>query len=57
MNILRTIKDTKKSVRDLKKTNPHLFLEYQAVLYAEADLRNAKQNLADAKALWKKVGN
>lgn len=57
MNIHKVIKDTKKSVRDLKRTNPHLFPEYQALLYAEADLRNAKENLIQAKARWKKVGN
>lgn len=57
MNILQSIKDTKKSIRELKKTNPHLFPEYIAVLHAEADLRCAKQNLLDAKSRWKKVGN
>lgn len=57
MNILQSIKDTKKSIRELKKTNPHLFSEYIAVLHAEADLRCAKQNLLDAKSRWKKVGN
>lgn len=57
MNILQTIKEAKKGIRDLKKTNPHLFPEYIAVLHAEADLRYAKQNLLDAKARWKKVGN
>ena len=57
MNLHRTIRDTKKSIRELKKTNPHLFPEYVAVLHAEADLRCAKQNLLDAKARWKKIGN
>lgn len=57
MNIHKVIKDTKKSVRDLKRTNPHLFPEYVAMLHAEANLRCAKQNLEDAKARWKKVGN
>lgn len=57
MNILQTIKETKKGIRELKKTNPHLFPEYIAVLHAEDEVRLAKQNLIDAKARWKKVGN
>ena len=57
MNIHKVIKDTKKDVRDLKRTNPHLFPEYQAMLYAEANLKNAKEDLIRAKARWKKVGN
>jgi hypothetical protein len=57
MNLLKTIKDTKKHIRDLKKTNPHLFTEYIDVLHAQSELEKAKLVLHSAKAKWKKVGN
>lgn len=57
MNILKSIKDAKKSIRHLKKTNPHLFPEYVAVLHAEDEVAKSKKRLEEVKAIWKKVGN
>ncbi len=57
MNIRQVINNTKKDIKDLKKTNPHIFPEYIAVLHAETQLISAKKNLIDAKVKWKKIGN
>ena len=57
MDILKSIKDAKKSIRRLKKTDPYLFPEYVSLQHARDELAKAKEKLEAAKARWKKVGN
>ena len=49
---MRQIEQCKADVREMAKTCPHLFPEWQALQNAELDLERAKARVADAKKTW-----
>lgn len=55
--LLKQIRNAQKETRKLKKTNPHLYPQYQELLNAEADLVRAKTRLKAAKEAWAQLGN
>lgn len=50
------IDDAKREVRNMKRTNPSLFPEYQRLMSALANLSRAQKEVTEAKAAWKKLG-
>lgn len=57
MNIFESIRDAKKDIRVLKKSSPHIFLEYQELQNAKSALKDATARLRRAEQTWKRLGN
>jgi hypothetical protein len=50
------IEEARKNVRKMKKACPYIFPEYSRYKGAERALEQARLELADAKAAWKRLG-
>lgn len=55
-SIVDTVRDAKKSVRQLKQAVPHIFPEYVAMRRAAQELKQAQARFVAARRAWAALG-
>ncbi len=54
--LLNRIAKAKAEIREMKRTTPHIFPQWQAMKHAEDEFKKASANLERARAEWESLG-